>query len=700
MVCLNWRSLVALSSLSVLSFLLWACEGGSSSQFVEISSGETHTCALRDDGTVSCWGLNDFGQASPPEGKFFVTVASGSLHSCGITRDGSVSCWGSENLAAAYPAEEMFASIDVGFLSSCGIREDGVTFCWGEVYGHPEMLEGNYSSISNGPFFRCGLLVDGDPKCSGLGFDGNQLTQGDSVHGKLTYVSSGLAHVCAVNVEGSLFCWGNDESGQASPPQGKEFVSVSSGWIHTCSVRKDGRAICWGSDEFGQSSPPQEEEFSSISSGANHTCGLLTNGGIKCWGSDLHGQSSPHTDIAPRAEIEQSSVSLLWRVAFPVEDDLASAPVAKDGTVYVTQYDNSLYALEARTGQLKWSFKSGGWITASPVVVEGVVYAGSWDGFVYALKAGTGEQIWRHRTVGEVSEPLKVLGGFVYLVSDDQAFALNATSGELVWSQALDGHASFSPLLDGPVAYVGSLTGLLYALNASTGDVLWQHSASNESYSNSAEGGKVYDQTFSEPAVSNGIVYLVTDSGTVRALDSSNGRMLWEYPILPGVSHSPVLDGDAIYLAGLFEGPLYALDARTGELLWENEEVSGLLHRAASEGLVYASGHIGSRGHVYAVDGRTGEVRWRSPARRALDPFLANGTVYASYVDGTVERNVTGVSALDSETGETLWSYQTEVGLGQHLVVAENVVYLTPTENYLDGQLGYVGWYLYALAHP
>lgn len=379
---------------------------------------------------------------------------------------------------------------------------------------------------------------------------------------------------------------------------------------------------------------------------------------------------------------------------------MASAPVARDGTVYVTQRDNSLHALEARTGQLKWSYKSGGWITASPVVVEDVVYAGSWDGSVYALKAATGEQIWRHRTEGEVSEPLKVLGGFVYLVADDQVVALNALSGELVWAQRLDGHASFSPLLDGPVVFVGSLTGVLYALDASTGDILWQHKASSESYSISAEGGQVLDQTFSEPAVSNGIVYLVTDSGTVRALDSTNGGMVWEHQILPGVSHPPVLDGDTIYLAGLFEGPLYALGARTGELLWENEEVSGILRLAASEGLVFASGHIGSRGHVYAVDGGTGEVRWRSPARSALDPFLADGTVYASYVDGTGERNVTGVSALDSETGEILWSYQAKVGLGQRMAVAENVVYLTPTENYLDGQLGYVGWYLYALTHP
>ena len=61
---------------------------------IVISMGNYHGCALREDGTLACWGLNDYGQATPPEGTF-TAVAAGSLHSCGIRTDGTLACWGS-----------------------------------------------------------------------------------------------------------------------------------------------------------------------------------------------------------------------------------------------------------------------------------------------------------------------------------------------------------------------------------------------------------------------------------------------------------------------------------------------------------------------------------------------------------------------------------------------------------------------------
>ena len=104
-------------------------------RFVAISSGQDHTCALREDGMAMCWGLDNFGQASPPEDERLATIDSGALHSCGLRVDGSVVCWGAENLAHAYPEHERFVSIDVGLFHSCAMREDGATVCWADVYG-------------------------------------------------------------------------------------------------------------------------------------------------------------------------------------------------------------------------------------------------------------------------------------------------------------------------------------------------------------------------------------------------------------------------------------------------------------------------------------------------------------------------------------------------------------------------------------
>ena len=62
--------------------------------FIEVSYGSDHACALNADGSIACWGSNEYGKATPPEGKF-KSVSSGDHGSCGILREESaVVCWG------------------------------------------------------------------------------------------------------------------------------------------------------------------------------------------------------------------------------------------------------------------------------------------------------------------------------------------------------------------------------------------------------------------------------------------------------------------------------------------------------------------------------------------------------------------------------------------------------------------------------
>ena len=65
-------------------------------EYTTLSSGANHACALTTDGTVMCWGADDFGQVSgrPTAGRF-VQVSSGGNHSCALRDDGALLCWGS-----------------------------------------------------------------------------------------------------------------------------------------------------------------------------------------------------------------------------------------------------------------------------------------------------------------------------------------------------------------------------------------------------------------------------------------------------------------------------------------------------------------------------------------------------------------------------------------------------------------------------
>ena len=99
-----------------------------------------HTCALKEDGTAKCWGLNNWGQSNAPEDEVFVEVATGDVHSCGLRSDGTVRCWGSNSrwsgspyYGQATPPEGIsFVSITAGYNHTCGLTADGIAHCWGD----------------------------------------------------------------------------------------------------------------------------------------------------------------------------------------------------------------------------------------------------------------------------------------------------------------------------------------------------------------------------------------------------------------------------------------------------------------------------------------------------------------------------------------------------------------------------------------
>ena len=61
--------------------------------FTQVSAGFEHTCGVRTDGTLACWGDDTFGQATPPSGTF-IQVSAGNSHTCALQVDGTLACWG------------------------------------------------------------------------------------------------------------------------------------------------------------------------------------------------------------------------------------------------------------------------------------------------------------------------------------------------------------------------------------------------------------------------------------------------------------------------------------------------------------------------------------------------------------------------------------------------------------------------------
>ncbi|HSR31190.1 MAG TPA: hypothetical protein VLY63_11550, partial [Anaerolineae bacterium] len=101
--------------------------------FDHVSADGYHTCGVRIDGQVECWGRPYEGQSSPPTGSW-AEVSAGFYHTCGVRIDGQVECWGDNYEGQSSPPAGPFSQISAGGYHTCGLRPDGLVECWGRNY--------------------------------------------------------------------------------------------------------------------------------------------------------------------------------------------------------------------------------------------------------------------------------------------------------------------------------------------------------------------------------------------------------------------------------------------------------------------------------------------------------------------------------------------------------------------------------------
>lgn len=195
-------------------------DGGEPWSFVDY--GRIHGCGIRGDNkTLWCWGDpetvalgRDDGERTPApiasEADGWRMVAAGdsgedSSHTCGIKQDGTLWCWGTnvDGRLGIAGVDSTIAPLRVGDASdwhtvgggerhTCGIRDPGTLWCWGaDDYGQL----GDGGETSRATPFQIGDRED------------------------WIDLSVGAAHNCGRTEDGTLWCWGSNSNGQTGQPQ-------------------------------------------------------------------------------------------------------------------------------------------------------------------------------------------------------------------------------------------------------------------------------------------------------------------------------------------------------------------------------------------------------------------------------------------------------------------------------------------------
>ncbi len=92
--------------------------------FTQVSAGSNHTCGVKIDGTIACWGSDSDGKSTPPTGSF-TQVSADLNHTCGVKIDGTIACWGDNKYGQATPPAGTFTQLDAGNYHTCGVKIDG-----------------------------------------------------------------------------------------------------------------------------------------------------------------------------------------------------------------------------------------------------------------------------------------------------------------------------------------------------------------------------------------------------------------------------------------------------------------------------------------------------------------------------------------------------------------------------------------------
>ena len=291
-------------------------------------------------------------------------------------------------------------------------------------------------------------------------------------------------------------------------------------------------------------------------------------------------------------------------------------------------------------------------ITATPVVAENTVFALDTEGDLSAFNLQDGKRKWRKSIVPKKKEDVGALGGglayaagSLYVTNGYKYLqALNPANGALLWRADLPAPARSAPTVMDERVYAVTLDNRLSVFNAKDGTPLWDYAGVSESTNLLGSASPAADAT---------LVVLPLSSGEIFGLRPENGQVAWEDNLsavrrtgslnsISDIKGLPVIDQNVVYAVS-FSGRMVALDQVTGSRIWQREIGSSETPWAAGD-TVYV---ISSDQQLLALTRANGDLRWVTPLPRFEDgdreqpvvwtgPVLAGGRLIAVSSDGNM----------------------------------------------------------------
>ncbi|MES1166010.1 MAG: RCC1 repeat-containing protein, partial [Verrucomicrobiota bacterium] len=326
MLMFKGSTVCALIGSAAAAFVLPAAASAETSSSY-VASGFSHSCAVKPDHTLWCWGSNDSGQLGD-----------------GTTTDRPLPAQVTALGAAV-------AEVSVGDLFTCARKTDHTLWCWGNNASgqlgngttadslmpvQVTALGNTVAEVSAGDLFACARLTDGSVDCWGSGPLGDGTATPalspipvTALGNAVAEISTGDGAGCARKTDGTLWCWGNNAFGvvgdgtttdRLTPTRvatlGSSVTGVSVGDVFACAVQSDGGVWCWGTNDHGQLGDGTTTSHDlparvnglpvpavAVSANGRHTCAGLGDGTLWCWGWNQQGELGDGTRVERHAPV-------------------------------------------------------------------------------------------------------------------------------------------------------------------------------------------------------------------------------------------------------------------------------------------------------------------------------------------------------------------------------------------------------------
>jgi outer membrane protein assembly factor BamB len=355
----------------------------------------------------------------------------------------------------------------------------------------------------------------------------------------------------------------------------------------------------------------------------------------------------------------------LWSVdaGKGTDDDsqLTAPPIVAGGLAYVLDAECHVYAFDALSGKPAWDkslaptgddsgFSLFGLIGSDHSIDptagagggiaydDGKLFAATGFGNVVAMDARTGKQLWSANTTVPVHSAPVVVDGRVFIITqENQTQALDENDGHLLWDhrgtvESAGILSSASVAVDNDTVVVPYSSGELFALRAQNGTPSWNDTLSR---TGNVTALTVINDIAGRPVIDRNMVFAVSHSGTLAAINFRSGSRAWTRNIA-GIQ-TPLVAGDYVFVVST-DGLVVCLTRADGRVRWTMQlpaytDPEGKFGPIVWTGPLLVSNFlvlVGSNGVAELLSPYNGQKLGETemPDGTFIPPVVANGVMY------------------------------------------------------------------------